>query len=214
MKRMVVRIDEEKCDGCGKCVPGCAEGALKIMDGKARLVKDSYCDGLGACLGVCPRGAITLEEREADPFSIDEVTRSPHEGCPGSGLRTPLVGAASEAGQWPLQLHLVPVNAPFFRNAELLIAADCVPPAFPGFHNSLLRGRKLIIACPKLDDTSGYLEKLTDIIRLNEPASITVAFMEVPCCAGLVALVRHALERSGKQIPLSLVRIGVDGRLK
>lgn len=214
MKRTIVRIDEEKCDGCGKCVPGCAEGALKIVGGKAKLVKDSYCDGLGACLGACPQGAITMEEREADPFSLEEVTRGAHQGCPGSAVRTPRADQEHGAVQWPLQLRLIPVNAPFLRNADLLVAAHCAPPAFPSFHQSLLAGRRLIIACPKLDDTSGYLEKLTDIFRLNEPASVTVAFMEVPCCSGLVRLVQQALERSGKSIPLSLVKIGVDGRLK
>lgn len=206
MKRSIIRIDQDKCDGCGQCVPGCAEGALKIVDGKARLVKDSYCDGLGACLGACPRNALTIEEREAEAFSLPEV----HQGCPGSMARPSSQGNT----QWPLQLRLVPAGAPFWKNADLLIAADCVPPAFPDFHNSLLRGRKLIIACPKLDDTTGYLEKLSEIIRENELCSLTVAKMEVPCCAGLERLAAAAVKASGKDLPLNVITIGVDGRLK
>ncbi len=214
MKRSIVKIDEEKCDGCGQCVPGCVEGALRVIDGKARLVKDSYCDGLGACLGVCPQGAITIEEREADPFSLEEPQPKHGSGCPGSMVRSKAGGSGSHFEQWPIQLHLVPVNAPFWDGAELLIAADCVPPAFPGFHDSLLRGRKLIIACPKLDDTSGYLEKLTGILRNNDIRSLTVAIMEVPCCTGMARLAEAALKASGKSIPLRIITIGVDGRLK
>lgn len=206
MKRKIVRIDEERCDGCGLCVPGCAEGALRIVDGKARLVRDRYCDGLGECLGVCPKDAITIEEREAEPFNLE----GGHQGCPGS-MAGPTV---EDSRQWPLQLHLVPVNAPFWRDAELLVAADCVPVAFPGFHDTLLKGRRVIIACPKLDDTAGYLEKLTGIIGANRIRSVTVAHMEVPCCSGLVRLVKEAVERSGRNIPVSYIRIGVDGRLK
>lgn len=211
MKRSIVHIDEEKCDGCGLCVPGCVEGALAVIDGKARLVKESYCDGLGACLGVCPQDAITVTEREADPFDAGEVARHT---CPGSMVRVPSDERRADAGQWPIQLHLVPVNAPFWRNCDLLLAADCVPPTFQGFYDSLLRGRRLIIACPKLDDTSGYLEKLTRIIAENEIRSLAVAIMEVPCCSGLERLARAALNASGKSIPLSIITIGVDGRLK
>lgn len=211
MKRSIVNIDEEKCDGCGLCVPGCAEGALAVIDGKARLVKDSYCDGLGACLGVCPQGAITVTEREADPFNAEEVSLHT---CPGSMVRTPSSGGAPGMGQWPVQLRLVPVNAPFWQNSDLLLAADCVPPTFPGFHDALLRGRRLVIACPKLDDTSGYLEKLTQILAVNDIKSLTVAIMEVPCCSGLERLARAALKASGREIPISIITIGVDGRLK
>jgi NAD-dependent dihydropyrimidine dehydrogenase PreA subunit len=211
MKRTIVHIDEEKCDGCGLCVPGCAEGALAVIDGKARLVKESYCDGLGACLGACPQGALTVTEREADPFDAEEVS---HQSCPGSMVHAPSKAAAPERGQWPIQLHLVPVNAPFWQGSDLLLAADCVPSTFSGFHDALLRGRRLIIACPKLDDTSGYLEKLTRILAFNEINSLTVAVMEVPCCAGLERLARTALSSSGKSIPISIITIGVDGRLK
>ena len=207
MKRSIVSIDEEKCDGCGLCVPGCAEGALAVIDGKARLVKDSYCDGLGACLGVCPQGAITVTDREADPFNAGEVS---HHSCPGSMVNA----GAPEQGQWPVQLRLVPVNAPFWQISDLLLAADCVPPTFQGFHDALLRGRRLVIACPKLDDTSGYLEKLTQILAVNEVNSLTVAIMEVPCCSGLERLARAALKASGREIPISIITIGVDGRLK
>lgn len=211
MKRSIVHIDEEKCDGCGLCVPGCAEGALAVIDGKARLVRESYCDGLGACLGVCPQDAITVTEREAAPFNAEEVV---HQACPGSMVRVPAKTGPAGTGQWPIQLHLVPVNAPFWQGSDLLLAADCAPPTFPGFHEALLRGRTLIIACPKLDDTSDYLGKLTRILSANDVKSLTVAIMEVPCCSGLERLARAALNASGKNIPLSVITIGVDGRLK
>ncbi len=216
MKRSIVHIDRDKCDGCGLCVPGCAEGALKVIDGKATLVKDSYCDGLGACLGTCPRGAITIEEREADPFDMEEENLS-HvpQGCPGTHVREfPASAREAHRAQWPIQMHLVPVNAPFWENADLLLCADCVPPAFTGFHDALLRGRILIIACPKLDDTSGYKEKLLRILRSNTIRSLTVARMEVPCCGGLERIAGAALKESGLDIPLRVITIGVDGRLK
>jgi len=236
--RTIVQIDEEKCNGCGQCIPNCAEGALQIIDGKARLVKEVYCDGLGACLGTCPQDAITLVEREAEEF--DEQAAMQHvkaiqghgkaqgpavrAGCPGVALMDfastgQAVRPAQPTGeaqpsaltQWPVQLHLVPEQAPFFQNADLLLAADCVPFAYAGFHAELLSGRKLLVGCPKLDDAAFYAEKLTAILKRNDVRSLTVVHMEVPCCSGLVALARRALAVSGKCIPVEEVTIGVRG---
>lgn len=244
--RKVIRIDEEKCDGCGQCATACAEGAIQIIGGKARLVSETYCDGLGACLGECPQGAITLEERQAedfDPAAVEahlarkqgaEKTRLstqgpgpvPHfAGCPGSASRSierpahisSASGPESPAAQtpqlsnWPVQLHLVPVQASFYDGADLLVAADCAPFAFADFHGRFIAGKKLIIGCPKLDDVSAYAEKLRRIFSLNDIRSVEVVFMEVPCCFGLVRLVQEALAQSGKEIPLSLVKIGIRG---
>ncbi|NOY86564.1 MAG: 4Fe-4S ferredoxin [Deltaproteobacteria bacterium] len=249
--RTVVQIDEEKCDGCGLCVPGCAEGALQIVDGKARLVSDIYCDGLGACLGECPQDAITLVDRDAARFDEEAVAKHlkslsgpestrgrspenelPHEepepsvgGCPGSlsqafderPAASPgpdagnLVSVASRLGNWPVQITLTPLKAPFFDQARLIIAADCVPFAYGDFHRRFLEERALLIGCPKLDDTGVYLEKLTEIFRQNDLRSIEVVHMEVPCCSGLVQLVKQALEASGKDIPTTLYRVGVKG---
>ena len=228
MIRKIISIDEEKCDGCGLCVPSCAEGALQIVNGKAKLVKDSFCDGLGNCLGDCPRGAITIEEREADPFdeeAVKEHLQKPQApvGCPGmaamsfgeprekdteSGRTVP-----SMLGQWPVQLHLVSPAAPYWKNADVLIAASCVPVAFGDFQNRLLKNRRIVIACPKLDRTEGYVEKLTEIFRHNDIASVTVAHMEVPCCTGLVAMVERALADSGKVLPYRRVKIGIQGKV-
>jgi ferredoxin len=244
--RKVIRIDEEKCDGCGQCATACAEGAIRIIEGKARLVSETYCDGLGACLGECPQGAITLEERQAedfDPAAVEahlarkhgpEKTRlSPlgpvpahhFAGCPGSASRSierPAQAPSAsrpdrtdaqtpQLSNWPVQLHLVPVQAPFYDGADLLVAADCAPFAYADFHNRFIAGKKLIIGCPKLDDVSAYAEKLRRIFSLNDIRSVEVVFMEVPCCFGLVRLVQEALALSGKDIPLSLVKIGIQG---
>lgn len=236
MKRKIVRIDEELCDGCGICVDACHESALEIVDGKAKLVSDIYCDGLGDCLS-CPQDAITIVEREAAPYDDDAVKervkalataetpappRPAFGGCPGAAVRSlqPRPAAAptpaaqprpSQLRNWPVQLHLVPVQAPFYDRAKLLIAADCTAFAHPDFHGGPLEDRTLIIGCPKLDDTSAYLEKLSGIFRFNDVASVDVLFMEVPCCFGLVRLVKEALEQSGKDIPVSLTRVGVRG---
>jgi Pyruvate/2-oxoacid:ferredoxin oxidoreductase delta subunit len=234
MKRKIVEIDRERCDGCGLCVPNCAEGALRIDGGKAVLVSDSYCDGLGACLGHCPRDAIRMVEREAPEFGEKAVARHPTGGeapgpegvpfpCPGARVHDGRPAVAGDEGgvpagsaltQWPIQLHLVPVEAPFFRNADLLMAASCVPFACGDFHRTLLPGRSLVIACPKLDRTEPYLEKLAEIIRRNDIRSLTVAVMEVPCCQGLVRLVRQALRDSGKKAPVSVEVITIDGNRK
>ena len=243
--RNIIQIDEEKCDGCGDCIGSCAEGALQLVNGKAKLVSDVYCDGLGACLGECPTGALTVEQRECEDFGeaavqtrLESLNREKHtapspglavanaggSGCPGTMLRQfqqadrPEPSRSdgempTELTQWPIQLHLVPVIAPFFQGAKLMIAADCVPFAYADFHQRLLAGRKLLIGCPKLDDNEFYLEKLTQIFQQNEIQSVEVAFMEVPCCFGLVQAVKIALERSGKSIPLELIKIGIQGSI-
>lgn len=240
MKRNIVKIDKEKCNGCGLCVSACAEGAIKLIDGKAELITDSYCDGLGACLGECPQGAITIEERDAAEFDETAVKKHlaeqqpqsapkpQHHGCPGmaafsinekaagSSAKSPghCSPSPSQLRQWPVQLHLVPIQAPYWNGADLLLTADCVSVAYAYFQEKLLKGRKIIIACPKLDDTGNYLEKLTEILRENDIKSLTAARMEVPCCGGIVRLAQLALEASGKDIELKEIIIGVDGTIK
>jgi len=244
MKRKIVRIDEEKCDGCGLCIPSCREGAIRLIDGKARLVKEAYCDGLGDCLGECPRGAITIEEREADPFDPEAVAQhlaveadpasapaaSPaaaFDGCPGAAVRTlrtegvprPADAPAGRASpsalaNWPVQLMLAPVEAPYFEGARLLIAADCTAFAFADFHAGLLAGKMLLVGCPKLDAADIYTEKLADIFTRNDIRDIEVVHMEVPCCHALKRLVQEALSASGKEIPLKITCVGVRGEIK
>ncbi len=244
--RKIVKIDEERCDGCGLCVPSCVEGAIQIIDGKARIVKEEYCDGLGACLGECPQGAITIEEREAEKFDPDAVEEylagtkeiqapekkqelqkvvSHQSGCPGSTpmsfnraeLQQPSSGKGvdsaipSQLANWPVQLRLVPVSAPYLKNAKLVIAADCVPFTFADFHRRFLAGKILLIGCPKLDDAEFYTDKLTEMFNTNDIQTIDVVYVEVPCCFGLVQIVKLAVERSGKKIPLTLTRIGIHG---
>ncbi len=234
--RKIVKIDEEKCNGCGACVPACAEGALQIIDGKARLIKDIYCDGLGACLGECPQGAITIEEREAEGFSEEDAKHHLHEkehtkeelpcGCPGTMVtqfaRQETAGAALEEavchrsllGHWPVQLTLVPPGAPFLQGADVVLAADCVPFAYAGFHHDFLKEHALLVACPKLDDFQAHLNKLTEILRRSEVKSLTVVHMEVPCCSGLMYMAKQAIRSSGKELPLKEVTIGVKGDRK
>ena len=247
MKRKIVQIDQEKCSGCGLCVPACAEGAIKIVNGKAVLSADNLCDGLGACLGDCPQDAITVIEREADAFDEVAVARhlgkeaahpSPakpplsqhdhraahHGGCPGSRsiTLTPQQAATTSAAakqpsalrQWPVQLHLAPVSAPYFQDADLLIAADCVPFAYADFHRDFLAGKVVLIGCPKLDDNSFYQEKLTELFRVSSIKSITVMRMEVPCCGGIVMAARQAHAASGKDIPFHEVTITIKGEVK
>ena len=238
MIREIVKIDEEKCDGCGLCVPACAEGAIQIIDGKARLLADNLCDGLGACLGHCPKDAIIVEKRAADEFdeeAVEEHLKSAGRetaahaepahggGCPSARLMTFDMPSApaeessvrtSELRQWPVQMHLVPPSAPFLQNADLLLAADCVPFAYADFHRDFLQGRALLIGCPKLDDGQAYLQKLTAILSQNEIRSLTVLHMEVPCCSGLVMLARQAIAASGKDVPLETIRIGIQGERK
>lgn len=245
--RKIIQIDEEKCDGCGLCIPACAEGALQIIDGKARLVEDRYCDGLGDCLGECPAGAIKIIEREAEPFdqaavdrhlqklrkeqSMDDGFSSVCAGtCPGARERdisaakpesnTPVdeerEGAEPEPelGHWPIQLELVSPQSRFLKGKELLIAADCVPFAYADFHYRFLRGRSLLIGCPKLDDQEAFRKKLVDIFKYAEVKKITVLHMEVPCCHALSRMIHSALLESEIDIPVEETVIGVDGTIK
>ncbi len=227
MKRKIIKIDEEKCDGCGQCVSACAEGALQIIDGKARLVKEEYCDGLGDCLGECPQGAITMEEREAEPFSEEAVSRHLNEmeeekeestqcsgTCPGGAVRSIDGEGGFRLQQWPVQMELVPVTAPFLQEARLLLAADCVPVASPDFHRQFLDQKAPIIGCPKLDDAQGYLKKLVQILKLNEIKSLEVLYMEVPCCRGLVKIAEEAVKRVGSELKVERICIGLNGQVK
>jgi ferredoxin len=230
--RKIVKIDEEKCDGCGLCIPACAEGALQIIDGKARLVDDRFCDGLGDCLGECPRGAIEIIEREAAPFdegAVKDYLKKQQEcsACAGMAERdlrgtadrqheTAVADADEEAEltHWPVQLHLVSPQARFLQGRELLISADCVPFAFASFHPRLLRDKSLLVGCPKLDDVESYHRKLVEIFKYNDIPKITLAYMEVSCCFGLSRLVKSALAEAGCSIPVEEVIVGVDGSIK
>jgi ferredoxin len=232
--RHIVRIDEALCDGCGACAIACAEGALKIIDGKARLVSETYCDGLGACLGECPQGAISIETREAAGFDEAAVAKhlspappaEPPFSCPSSrafefkpaaaaGPPPPTdSGAPSSLGHWPVQLALLPPAAPFLKGADLLLAADCVPCACGDFHREYLAGHALAVACPKLDDRDAHLAKLAGIFREAGLKSVTVMRMEVPCCGGLTFLAEEALRLAGKTIPLREIVVGVQGGVK
>jgi Pyruvate/2-oxoacid:ferredoxin oxidoreductase delta subunit len=229
-KRAIIKIDESKCNGCGLCVPSCAEGALQIVDGKARVVSEKFCDGLGACLGECPQGALTIEERDADEFdmraAMEYMAKShDHGGCPGSramvierkrpdAAQVPAGSPTKSAlGQWPVQLGLVPVQAPYFRNADLLVTADCVPFALPDYHSRYLQGRAVVVGCPKLDETGPYVEKLADIIALNNLKSITILRMEVPCCGGMVRVVKSAAALAGVEVPIEEVVISLEGEV-
>jgi len=273
-KRKIIKIDEEKCNGCGLCIPNCPEGALQIIDGKARLISDLFCDGLGACIGHCPEGAINIEEREAEKYDEKKVMENivkqgknviiahlkhlkehnemgylkqavevlkeknmevPHEavagghgpmpcGCPGSmvkdfsseqkgdtGKQEKTVSAQSQLRQWPVQIMLVPPQAPYLNNADILIAADCVPFAYADFHTDLLKDKKLLVGCPKLDDLEFYGERLTQIFKNNNVKSVTYAHMEVPCCFGLIGVIKTAITDSGKDIPFHDVNISIKG---
>ncbi|MBR4617500.1 MAG: 4Fe-4S binding protein [Kiritimatiellae bacterium] len=254
MKRKIVEIDEAKCTGCGLCANACHEGAIAMVDGKAKLVKDDYCDGMGDCLPECPAGAIKIVEREAAAYDAEAVeklkveklkgvesamskpklTESPSPsaqhvalpgGCPGKAMRTfnraaepaaaPAPGAAapqSQLAQWPCQIRLVPVRAPYFQGAKLLIAADCAAYAYAAFHQEFMRGKVTIVGCPKLDPVD-YSEKLTEILRENDIKSVTIVRMEVPCCGGLEMAAKKALQASGKFIPWQVVTLSLDGRI-
>ena len=214
MKRQIITIDENRCTGCGLCIPNCAEGALRIIDGKARLVSDLFCDGLGACIGHCPEGAITMEIREAEPYDESKVMENIARRGPNVIKAHParaLDGCPSRLRQWPVQIMLVPPDAPFLDGADLLVAADCVPFAYASFHENLLAGKALLVGCPKLDDAEHYLEKLTEMFKRADVRSVTVAHMEVPCCSGLVRLVERAIRDSGKDIPFEARTIGIRG---
>ena len=222
MKRRIIRIDEALCNGCGACAHACHEGAIGMVGGKARLLRESYCDGLGDCLPACPTGAIRFEVREAPAYDEAAVRRAKAGGCPGSASRAlaresgaqSATGAAapSELRQWPVQIKLAPVSAPYFEGADLLVAADCAAYAYAAFHHDFIRGHVTLVGCPKLDGVD-YSEKLTQILRENNIRSVTVARMEVPCCGGLELAVKRALEASGKRIPCRVATIAIDGRL-
>lgn len=236
MKRKIVTIDESKCNGCGLCINACHEGALQLVNGKAKLISDTYCDGLGACLPNCPMNAITIEEREAAAFDEAAVkarmdAAKPNAvsfgGCPGSRahnierpvhlpanteIAPPVARPTSELRQWPCQIKLVPVSAPYLKNAHLLIAADCTAYAYANLHQDFMRNKITLIGCPKLDE-GDYTEKLTVIFSQHELKSVTVLRMEVPCCGGIVYAVKQALANSGKIIPWQVVTISTDGRI-
>ena len=235
MIRRIIQIDKEKCNGCGACAQACHEGAIAMVDGKAKLMRDDYCDGLGDCLPACPTGAITFVEREAAAYDEQAVMENKKKkmqkegmtlpcGCPGSQSRqikhaeetheeAHCAARESQLSQWPVQIKLVPVNAPYFDGAKLLIAADCTAYAYAAFHERFIRGQITLVGCPKLDSVD-YSEKLTEIIRENNIKSVTVVRMEVPCCGGLERAAITALKNSGKFIPWQVVTVTLDGRLK
>lgn len=232
--RKIIEIDDELCDGCGECVPSCAEGAIEVIDGKARIVADKYCDGLGACMGDCPNGALRIIEREADDFDEEAVEvflkekeskpeqakASISQGCPSTQVQTFIPSKAdtdktptdSQLSHWPIQIHLIQPTAPFLKGADLLVAADCTPAAFPGFQN-LLKGKAVMIGCPKFDDVQGYIDKFTDIFKTAGIKSITTLIMEVPCCSGLPVILKKALEASGKKIPMEQIVVSTAGAI-
>ncbi|HOE56284.1 MAG TPA: 4Fe-4S binding protein [Bacillota bacterium] len=232
MLRKIIKIDEEKCNGCGLCVSACHEGAIGMVNGKAQLLRDDYCDGLGDCLPACPTGAISFEEREALPYdeeAVKENMKKPQNlpcGCPGAHSKEikrenagapdykaePGEACQTHLSQWPVQIKLIPPNAPYFKNANLLIAADCAAYAYGNFHNRFMKNKITLIGCPKLDDID-YSEKLTAILKMNDIKSVTVVRMEVPCCGGLENAVKKALRDCGKLIQWQVVTISADGRI-
>jgi NAD-dependent dihydropyrimidine dehydrogenase PreA subunit len=242
--RKIIEIDDDLCDGCGNCVPSCAEGALEIIDGKARVIADIYCDGLGACLGDCPTGALSIVEREADEFDEEAVeehlarqkTPEPQQilmtgGCPSARMQTfdsfavqqpntaqtDLATAGEEAesalSHWPVQIMLVPPTAPFLKGADLLVLADCVPVAFPTVHRDFIRGKSVLLGCPKLDNAQFYIEKFAQICKQSGIKSITSVVMEVPCCSGLPMIVKKGMALSGVEIPMEEVVISTRGKI-
>ncbi len=241
MTRKIIEIDDELCDGCGNCVPSCAEGAIQIVEGKAKVIADKYCDGLGACLGECPQGALNIVEREADEFdeqAVEELLKAqkaaqkalPRQGgCPSAALKrfpmeSPACNCANEAkshptggisalGHWPVKIRLLPAAAPFLRGADLLIAADCVPIAYPSFHADFLKGKAVMIGCPKFDDAQGYVDKLAQVFAESGIKSITSVIMEVPCCSGLPVIINKALEKAGKKIPFKEIVVSARGEI-
>ena len=241
--RKIIEIDEEKCTGCGLCVPACAEGAIEIIDGKAKVIKDLLCDGLGACIGDCPEDALHIVERETDAYDEEAVhkhlaervsaKKEPVEqgsacGCPSASLMTfqapsPCQSAnvpkdqatgVSALSHWPVQIRLIPPTAPFLKGADLLVTADCVPVSYPDLHTTYLKGRKVMLGCPKFDDAQSYIEKFRDIFAVADVKSVTVLIMEVPCCSGLPTIVQKGLELSGADVPVEVVVVSLDGRIK
>lgn len=232
MIRKIIRIDHERCNGCGACAKACHEGAIEIINGKAELVREHFCDGLGDCLPECPTGAISFEEREApayDEKAVKEAQKNQaapkHMGCPGAksmqiqrptapeaGIPAPNPGQMSALRNWPVQIKLAPISAPYFNGAKLLIAADCTAYAYASFHQDFIRNKLTLIGCPKLDQVD-YSEKLTAIIQGNDIQSVTIVRMEVPCCGGLEMAAKKALQNSGKFIPWQVVTISIDGKI-
>ncbi|MCX5892114.1 MAG: 4Fe-4S binding protein [Deltaproteobacteria bacterium] len=236
-KRQVIKIDQEKCDGCGMCVPSCAEGAIQIVDGKAQLLADKFCDGLGACLGECPQGALTITEREADEFvgpapgyeaqpgaahGAPQAVPAPQPEvfvCPGSAMRqfqrpaAPVAAGESALAHWPVKLRLVAPKAPFLKGAKLLVAADCAPFAAGDFHARFLQGKALVCGCPKFEDAEASVAKLTAILKENDIQEITIVNMEVPCCFGLVQVVRQAMEAAGRTPSVTICTLGTAGQV-
>jgi len=240
VQRKIIEIDEELCDGCGQCIIGCAEGALEIVDGKAKVVADKFCDGLGACIGECPHDALRIVEREADEF--DEIAVEAHLaaqkaqpekaldaacGCPSTQIASfaptpcqqtnkPTVHSNVESAlsHWPIQIHLVPPHAPFLKQADLLVVADCTPLAYPNFHERFMRGRVVLVGCPKLDDQQAYIDKFAAIFNQADIARITSVIMEVPCCSGLPYILKQGMQQAGKQIPMETVVIGTRGEIR
>ena len=238
--RKIIEINEELCDGCGQCVPDCAEGALKVVDGKVKVLADIYCDGLGACLEACPVDALKIVEREADEFDEDavvELLKSMKDkkenasvaaslGLTGLKIETPCQAAnkprfdiapaksGSALSHWPVQIRLVSAQAPFLQNADLLVAADCVPVAYPNFHRDFLAGRVIMMGCPKFDDVNGYVQKFVEVFQKAKPKSIKLAIMEVPCCGGMRMIVKEALKQAGQDIPIEEVVVTARGEIK
>ena len=232
MLRKIIKIDEKKCNGCGLCLSACHEGAIGMIDGKAVLLRDDYCDGLGNCLPACPTGAIVFEERETEPYNEAEVKKNMEQkknealpcGCPGTTAKAiereeaaspkeaPTRSTPSQLNQWPVQIRLVPVSAPYFKNASILVSADCAAYAYGNFQAEFMRNKITLIGCPKLDDVD-YSEKLTAILKSNDIRSVTVVRMEVPCCGGLENAVKTALRDCGKMIPWQVVTLSTDGNL-
>ncbi|MHC4537542.1 MAG: ATP-binding protein [Planctomycetota bacterium] len=230
--RNILKIDEEKCNGCGQCVTACAEGAIEIVDGKAKLVSEIYCDGLGACIGHCPEDAITIEKREAAEFDEEatkahlarekESSKQADFVCPGMKaqklqVKSPATDSTaqvpSQLSQWPVQLKLVPPSAPYFANSDLLLVADCVPFAMGDFHNRLLKDNSIVVGCPKLDDVDFYIEKLAAILKANKLNSLSVIHMEVPCCSGLTHIARQAIAKNGIEMSFEDVTIDLQGNI-
>ncbi|WP_300674228.1 4Fe-4S binding protein [Desulfoluna sp.] len=245
--RKIIEIDEDKCTGCGACVPACAEGAIEIIDGKAKVIKDLLCDGLGACIGDCPEDALHIVEREADAYDeeavhkhlaaqerTDKGAQPPAAeagsgcGCPSAtlmDLKAPSpcqsanipkdqLSGVSALSHWPVQIRLIPPTAPFLKGADLLVTADCVPVSYPDLHTTYLKGRKVMLGCPKFDDAQSYIEKFRDIFSVAGIKSVTVLLMEVPCCSGLPMIVKKGLELSGADVPITEVVIALDGTIK
>ena len=242
IKRKIVEIDEELCDGCGNCVPSCAEGAIQIINGKAKVVKDQFCDGLGACIGECPQGALHIVERVTEEFDekavelylkdLEKKEKTKQEtlacGCPSTELKTfapdvgscesanmpsKINGAKSALGHWPVQIRLIPPHAPFLKNTDLLVAADCVPVAYPSFNLDFLKGKTVMIGCPKFDDVNDYVERFTQIFKTAGIKSITALIMEVPCCSGLPGILEKAMGNADVDIPMKQIVISSKGEI-